>query len=610
MQKIRTPILFVLCLLATAAAPSLATSDNETEPPKESVVRITKIKFKGVKSIPKEKIKKKIATEFPSILFWVKKPEFDEEILKDDMIRIKRLYANNGFYNSTAEYKLKHNEELNTVAIKIYVTEGKPVLLKQLNLFFTHDLDESILKDIKKAIPLKLNKRFSTVLYQETKAVITSILSNNGYPKGSVEGEALVNRKEGWAKARFTIQQRGLYRFGTTQVSGNKKINSKVILREVVYKQGELYSVKDLETTQTRIFELGLVGHVLIDTSFDDKNKIANIQINVTERKYSSIKVGVGFGTEDLFRGQILWVQRNFLGGGRRIEVSGKFSALTQRVESEFVQPYAVGSGSEMYMRFISKRDDLPSFTAESLLGTTGLRKKFNTAYETFLNYNIQFSRLVEITDATGEFIKDRRVLLSFFTTGVERNTAGNLLNPKRGTVAQLLLESAASGIGSEENYIKGTLRLKGYRKLLGTVIASRLAIGVIQPYGSTDRLDVPIFARFFAGGSTSVRGFGFLRLGPVDANNEPVGGNSLLEGSIESRFPLWRDFGMVVFFDFGNVYTKQWDFQLNDIKYSPGIGLRYNTLIGPIRADLGYAINPQPGTNRVQFFISIGHAF
>lgn len=610
MQKIWTLLLFALCLSASATAWSQDTSDDETEPATEPVVRITKIKFKGVKSIPKEEIKNKIATEFPSIRFWVKKPEFEEEILQNDMIRIRRLYANNGFYNSTAQYKLKHNEEQNTVAIKIYVDEGKPVLLKQLDLFYTHDLDESILKKIKKAIPLRLNKRFSLLLYQETKGIITSILSNIGYPRANVQGEALVNRNEGWAKASFTIEHRGLYRFGTTQVSGNKKVTSRVILREVVYKQGKLYSARDLETSQSRIFELSLFSSVLIDTSYDEENKLVNIQINVIERKYSSIKVGVGFGTEDLFRGQILWVHRNFLGGGRRIEIAGKFSFLTQRVESEFVQPYAVGSGSEMYLQFSSKRDDLPSFTAESLLGTTGLKKEFNTVYETFLDYNFQYSRLVEITDATQIFVEDDRVRLSFFTMGIERDTTRNPLDPKRGTVAQLFFESSITGIGSEENYLKGTLRLKGYKKLGGTVFASRLAIGVIQPFGSTGRLGVPIFARFFSGGGTSVRGFGFLRLGPLDSNNEPVGGNSLIEGSVEGRFPLWKEFSMVVFFDFGNVFAKQWDFQLDDLKYSPGIGLRYKTLIGPIRADLGYAITSQPGSDRVQFFFSIGHAF
>ena len=58
------------------------------------------------------------------------------------------------------------------------------------------------------------------------------------------------------------------------------------------------------------------------------------------------------------------------------------------------------------------------------------------------------------------------------------------------------------------------------------------------------------------------------------------------------------------------NVYSKAFDYDLSELKYSPGVGLRYNTLIGPIRVDVGYALNPEPEIRRVQFWFSIGQAF
>jgi outer membrane translocation and assembly module TamA len=65
-----------------------------------------------------------------------------------------------------------------------------------------------------------------------------------------------------------------------------------------------------------------------------------------------------------------------------------------------------------------------------------------------------------------------------------------------------------------------------------------------------------------------------------------------------------------VVFLDYGNVYSEEFDFKLGEIKYAVGTGLRYNTLIGPLRVDFGYALNPDPGIGRFQFFLSIGQAF
>ena len=82
------------------------------------------------------------------------------------------------------------------------------------------------------------------------------------------------------------------------------------------------------------------------------------------------------------------------------------------------------------------------------------------------------------------------------------------------------------------------------------------------------------------------------------------------LPARFEARYPIYGDFGGVAFLDYGNVFPGQWAFRLDDLKYAPGVGLRYDTIIGPVRFDVGYALNPEPGIRRVQFFISIGQAF
>jgi len=189
-------------------------------------------------------------------------------------------------------------------------------------------------------------------------------------------------------------------------------------------------------------------------------------------------------------------------------------------------------------------------------------------------------------------------------------DTTDNILNPTRGFVVAGGLESSFRALFSDVNYFKGTVELRGYKRLLRMILASRLTVGVIQPFGSTGTFDIPIFKRFFAGGSTSMRGFPFQKLGPLSQGGDPLGGNSLLVGSFEARFPLYGEFGGVVFLDYGNVYTDEWEYDLSRLKYAPGVGLRYDTIIGPIRFDVGYALNPEPGIRRVQFFISIGQAF
>jgi outer membrane translocation and assembly module TamA len=193
---------------------------------------------------------------------------------------------------------------------------------------------------------------------------------------------------------------------------------------------------------------------------------------------------------------------------------------------------------------------------------------------------------------------------------GIERSTLDDKINPTRGTSMNFILESSLNFLGSDENYIKQVFEFKGFREFKGIIFAKRFTVGLIEPFGKTDTLDVPIFKRFFAGGSTSMRGYPFQKLGPLASNEDPIGGDTLLLGSFEGRFPVYKKLGGVVFLDYGNVYQDEFDFKLDEIKYAIGTGLRYDTLIGPLRLDFGYALNPEPNIDRFQFFLSIGHAF
>ncbi|MCZ6468997.1 MAG: outer membrane protein assembly factor BamA [Candidatus Dadabacteria bacterium] len=589
---------------------SAATKDSESTSPDEPNVRVSKVKIKGAKVVTKQQIEQVIGTDFPSIKFWVKKPPFDEEVLKGDMIRIQRLYANNGYYDAKATYELKYNKDETRVEIKITIEEGEPIILTDIDLKIEGDLSDEIKKQITDAVPLKVDETFSPNGYQQTKGVISEILYNRGYPKSDIEGEALVNRREKWARAKFVVKPGLIYKFGVIKVEGNEKVASYIIEREADFKEGKIFSLSEMNETQANIFQLGLFRSVVIDPVYNDEEQIADIAIVVKERKQGSVKIGGGFGTEDKLRGQVIWTQRNFFGGGRRLEVSGKFSFITQRVKTSVIQPYIVGKDSELSGTLNFQRDDVPSFKGRSFLTTAALTKDFWTYYSVFSSLNLQFSKIEDSATRTPEERSRENFFLTFINLGFERDATDNILNPTRGTVVSTGLESSFTALGSDVNYLKGTIELRGYKEYRDVVFAKKFTIGVIQPFGSTQTLDIPIFKRFFAGGSTSMRGFPFQKLGPLDRNNDPLGGNSLLVGSFEVRYPIYGDFGGVAFLDYGNVYTDEWSFPLQDIKYAPGLGLRYDTIIGPVRFDVGYALNPEPGITRIQFFISIGQAF
>ena len=135
-KLLRNPILLTIFFYNLSLFSNNSVAENNSLNGNSEVTRISGIKIEGAKAISEKKIKESIATEFPSIKPWAKKPEFDEEVLNDDMLRIKSLYANNGYYDATAQYELKLNKKENNVDIKILIKEGDPVILTVLELIY------------------------------------------------------------------------------------------------------------------------------------------------------------------------------------------------------------------------------------------------------------------------------------------------------------------------------------------------------------------------------------------------------------------------------------------------------------------------------------------
>jgi outer membrane protein assembly factor BamA len=201
------------------------------------------------------------------------------------------------------------------------------------------------------------------------------------------------------------------------------------------------------------------------------------------------------------------------------------------------------------------------------------------------------------------------------------------VLDARRGYVASVHLEQAGKWLGGTYDYYELTSEGRYYLSL-GTraVIAVRARGGSIKAIGNSpdgpgeppEEALVPFHKRYFLGGATNLRGWGRFDVAPLSGFGLPIGGHSFMNFSAEVRVPIWRSLGGVLFVDGGNVWSDPWDFNLNDMRYDVGPGLRYNTPIGPFRADFGYQLNPidglrvngKPEARHFRFHFSIGQAF
>src|SRR5207249_11118521 len=127
-----------------------------------------------------------------------------------------------------------------------------------------------------------------------------------------------------------------------------------------------------------------------------------------------------------------------------------------------------------------------------------------------------------------------------------------------------------------------------------GLGAAARVRLGAAEPFGSTS--EIPIFERFYAGGINSVRGYGRRQVGPRAANNDPIGGRSLIETSLELRQSLTDALGVALFLDAGQASLTSFTFPIHDLERGVGGGVRYRTPVGPLRIDLGFPLDRRHG--------------
>jgi outer membrane translocation and assembly module TamA len=193
-------------------------------------------------------------------------------------------------------------------------------------------------------------------------------------------------------------------------------------------------------------------------------------------------------------------------------------------------------------------------------------------------------------------------------------------------------VDLAPRALGSEVGFVKSFAQAFYFRRLPGPariVFAGGARVGLARGFSRIVETDLPVTdagvevrdlpasQRFFAGGSTTVRGFQLDRLGVagiLNPNGLSNGGNAMVVLNGELRLPVWKDLGAVAFLDAGNVFARVDDFDITAIRPTAGLGLRYRSPIGPLRVDLGFKLNRENFAtrreHRSEWHFSLGQAF
>jgi len=608
-------------------------------PPAEPLI-LKSVKFTGNKAVPLEVIKEEMITSPPSPWPWKKlevtrPPEAEKEGLRsllatrwswkkppvyspadieDDLERLRGLYRRYGFYHAriTSQAEIKDHQ----VQVLINIDEGPGVQATRVQVDAAAGFPPQVLADLKAKSPLKEGERFTEENYEALKRQYLDYLLDNGYPRAQVQGRVLLDEEKNSAQVEVAVTPGPLCHFGEVRVKGDPETPQRVILRKITFKKGQPFSFKELYDSQQRIYSLDLFQSVaLTPEEVPETERQIPITVEVREKKKRSLKVGLGYGDEDEFRARMGLRVRNFLGGGRMVDVDTKFSRLEYRAEGTFFNPLVLGTNNDFVYQTGWVRRYLPSFTDKAYFSQARLERDLPWRIRGYVGHGLEFTRPFNISEETLSVLSDTQAgklyRASMALAGLRRETVDKPVDPHRGGILSLTQEVAPTFFGSQIQFVRTVVDVRRYQALGNTdyILAGRLKFGVIEPIQGTQ--EIPIFRRFFAGGYNSVRGYRLDYLGPRNPSGSPVGGNALLEGNLEARIPIYKEFRAVAFLDFGNVYLTLRDVDVGQLKYSSGVGLRYHTFIGPIGVDVGFPLNPiDPSKDKYRFHFTIGQAF
>lgn len=551
---------------------------------------------------------------FKSLQFWNsdnREHEYSENILQRDLSRVISFYNTEGFLKTQIDtFFVALNDDESEAKITIHITEGDSVTIRnrrfELNARDEFDRERcgKILNDLRNEYRLREGVRYRDAALQADTDLIYNHIANAGYPYVEIRPRPSLNAAKNRLDLTLVVSPGPHCAFGNIEVEGNERVPASAVIKQLAFRKGEIFNQNAVRKSQAQIYQLGIFQFVTIQLLFQDSaSQVLPVRIKLKEAPSFTTKFGMGYGREEQVRlsadSQILG-----LGGARRLNILAKRSALEPiNLSATLTQPAFPDRASILSINPFYRHQKETAFDVVRVGANLAVRREMGTYTNGFVNYTL------ENTELKSENIENlpesnNKSAISF---GMIRNSSSPLFSPTKGTVRSATVTLSGFGFNSVRFARFVGEHIKYWSLADELVLAQKIKIGLLEALG--DDNVVPKEERFYAGGSNSVRGWRRQELGPLGADGRPLGGNLLLDASAELRFPIYELFSGVTFMDFGNV----WNNEIGRLRYAFGVGLRFETLIGPIRIDFGVPTFEDGAVfewENTQYHISIGHAF
>jgi outer membrane protein assembly complex protein YaeT len=645
--------------------------------------RLVSVEFTGNKYFGSDLLRSRVKVQ-PAA--YASPGRYSTELLQSDVASIRTLYEANGFQGCEVQSQIidDYKGHRGDLSVSFVVQEGQQTRVASLAIEGNQQLSEDELLGV---IGSSKGQPYSEFNVSTDRDNILATYYDQGFSEAQFSADEEKLPPAGpnagpTVRLRYHITEGRQVRVARVLLGGYEHTRPGVISRQVGIKAGEPLSEGTVVETQRKLYNLGIFSRVSIapqNPEGEDTEK--TIVVMVDEARRYTIAYGLGFEAQRLGsstsatsqslsfapRGTLELTKANLTGRADSLSFKARASTIQGRALITYIAPnyFANPNFSLQLSAFYETSRDVQTFDSRRAEGSIGLAQKLSASNSILYRYvyrhvvasNIQiaveeiplFSQNTEVSEFDVNWLRDRRNSVS---------------DPSRGDFENVDVSLAMKPIGSSANFLRVYLQNSTYHPIGRRLVFARSTrFGIQTVYGNSVSTDIPLPERFFAGGGTSLRGFGLNQAGPRDpVTGFPIGGQAELIFNQDLRFPMHLPLigdrlGGAVFYDAGNVFPSIRKISLrtappapafdpsnpkvcltnctNELRYfshTVGFEFRYGTPIGPVALDLGYQLNPAqyliqsggtcPGTTSAaclttlarlpsfQFFINLGTTF
>lgn len=532
---------------------------------------------------------------------------------QSDAELVERLLRIEGYYDAVVQTRFEA-DGAGRVAVVIEVQAGPQ-----------YRLDAIALPGLENAVPPD-PERFRDIFGLQTGAVVNSdrimdaigrldvAMVENGYAFAETgEPELEIDHAERLGDLEVPVIPGGRYNFGSIVMEQSDLFDADHVQMIARFAPGDLYQASEVEDLRRALIATGLVSTLTIEPVVAPDPDAVDIAVNVTAAPLRTVAGELGYGTGEGFRSAVSWEHRNFFPPEGLIRASAVLATQEQSGSIAYRRNNYRRRDNVLNGRTALSVVDRPAFKAQTFSVAANIERQSNLIYQKRWSWSVGIELLASReTDVTGPAATTDRetFFIGSLPGSVTFDASDDLLDPTRGFRVTARVAPEASLQDGSFFYVRSQLDGSAYFPVSDKIVlAGRARFGTIVGAGSNR---IAPSRRLYSGGGGSVRGYGYQSIGPRDANNDPLGGRSLVEFSLEARVRtgfFGGNLGIVPFIDAGNVYTSSTP-DFSGMRYGAGLGVRYYSDFGPIRIDVGTPINPQPGDSRIAVYVSLGQAF